>query len=278
MWKMASVLALLLVSPVVILGCSGGKMDKTTENFTSCRDIPESTWRRLSQKTIFFGHQSVGFNVIDGIKDLMRDNPQIQLKLIEITAPNKISDASFAHSRIGKNRDPNSKIRDFANFIGNQPGTKIDIAFMKLCYVDLNAGTDVDAVYRAYKDMIDNLTQEYPKITFVHFTVPLTTVQTGFTAFIKGMIGRQVRGYDENIKREELNQKIRKDYGGKGTLFDLAMIESTHPDGKRSSFDNNGKTYYSLVSDYTEDGGHLNTRGREIVAEKLLVLLANLTN
>jgi len=32
---------------------------------------------KLSQKKIYFGHQSVGFNIIDGIKDIMKENPQI---------------------------------------------------------------------------------------------------------------------------------------------------------------------------------------------------------
>jgi len=59
-------------------------------------------------------------------------------------------------------------------------------------------------------------------------------------------------------------------------IFDLAKIESTFPDGRRASFTKDGKTYYSMVPDYTYDGGHLNELGRKIAAEQLLFLLANL--
>ena len=49
---------------------------------------------------------------------------------------------------------------------------------------------------------------------------------------------------------------------------------------KSSFFTVTGKTYYSLISEYTRDGGHLNERGRKIVAEQLLIFLTyhNKTN
>ena len=43
------------------------------------------------------------------------------------------------------------------------------------------------------------------------------------------------------------------------------------------TFTKDGENYYSLVPDYTDDGGHLNEKGRKIVAEQLLILLANLS-
>ena len=63
----------------------------------------------------------------------------------------------------------------------------------------------------------------------------------------------------------------------KEPVYDLAKMESTFADGKRSSFTKDGKTYHSLVPDYTRDGGHLNETGREIAAEQLLILMAGLS-
>ena len=63
----------------------------------------------------------------------------------------------------------------------------------------------------------------------------------------------------------------------KEPVYDLARMESTFADGKRSSFTKDGKTYHSLVPDYTRDGGHLNETGREIAAEQLLILMAGLS-
>ena len=71
-------------------------------------------------------------------------------------------------------------------------------------------------------------------------------------------------------------QKLREAYGSINRLFDLATIESTRPDGTRSGFEKDGKTYYSLVPEYTYVSGHLNEAGRRVVAKRLLLFLANL--
>jgi hypothetical protein len=53
-------------------------------------------------------------------------------------------------------------------------------------------------------------------------------------------------------------------------------VESTYPDGRRETCAHKGKTCYSLVPEYTYDGGHLNETGRKKAAEQLLILLAKL--
>jgi hypothetical protein len=92
------------------------------------------------------------------------------------------------------------------------------------------------------------------------------------------LIGRPIGGHDENIKRNQFNQLIRDEYGGGNPIFDLAKIESTFPDGRWSSFTTDGKIYYSLVPDYTYDGGLLNETDRKKIAEQLLILLAGIAN
>ncbi len=103
------------------------------------------------------------------------------------------------------------------------------------------------------------------------------TVQTGIKVMIKNIIGKPIGGYNDNIKRNQLNEMITKEYKGEKPIFDLAKAEYTLKDGSKSSFSSNGKTYYSLAPDYTYDSGHLNKKGRKVVAEQLLVLLANLS-
>ena len=82
--------------------------------------------------------------------------------------------------------------------------------------------------------------------------------------------------YDANIRKNEFNDLLRKEYSGKEPIFDLAYVESTFPDGRRSTFTKAGETYYSMAPEYTYDDGHLNETGRKRAAEQLLVLLANL--
>ena len=46
------------------------------------KSVPESTWKKLSEKKIYFGHQSVGFNIIKGLEDILKENPQIKFTLL----------------------------------------------------------------------------------------------------------------------------------------------------------------------------------------------------
>lgn len=263
-----SIIAFLLFS-----ACNGGDMPEKTISFTALKDVPVSSWEKLAQKNIFFGHQSVGFNIMDGIKDLMKENPQIKLKIVETDDPSEFNRPLFAHARVGKNKDPFSKIDAFADFMEKGIGNKADIAFFKFCYVDIGAETDVEKVFSDYKNSLSSLMKTYPKTTFVHVTVPLKSLQSGIKAFVKKIIGRPMWGYDDNIKRNQFNELLRKEYDGKAPIFDLARTESTLPDGKRSSFSKDGKNYYFMVPDYTHDGGHLNELGRKRAAEQLLVVL-----
>jgi hypothetical protein len=94
---------------------------------------------------------------------------------------------------------------------------------------------------------------------------------------VKKMLGRSVLDIFDNSKRYEFNELIRKEYGGKDGFFDLAKIESTFPDGSRLLFKRDGKTYFSLVPDYTNDGTRLNREGNRVISEQLLILLAKLS-
>jgi len=259
-----------------LISCNGGEMPKETIKFPSIKDVPASKWENLSQKKIYFGHQSVGFNIIDGIKDLMKENPNIKLNIVETADQSDFKVGLFAHSRVGKNVDPKSKIDEFVTFINDGIGEKADAAALKFCYVDIRADTDTKNVFTDYSNSISLIRNKYPNLTIIHFTTPLTQRQTGIKAVIKKLIGRPIGGVDDNVKRNEYNEMLRKEYEGKEPILDIAKIESTFPDGTRCSFAKDGKTYYSMVPEYTYDGGHLNELGRKKVAEQLLILLANL--
>ena len=152
------------------------------------------------------------------MKDLMGENPQIRLNIIETSSPSDFSAPLFAHSRVGKNRDPKSKINAFVNFIENGIGNKADNAFLKLCFVDVTTGTDVQKVFHQYKNTSSKLKKDYPETNLIHVTVPLTSKQTGLKGwirtaknFIKKIIGRPFSDYHENIERNQFNELLRKE-------------------------------------------------------------------
>ena len=252
-------------------------MENEPANFSSIKDIPDHVWEKLSKKKIYFGHMSVGNNIIDGIKDLIKENPKIKLNIVETSEKADFKAGVFAHSSVGKNQDPQSKIDTFKRFVEEGIGDTANIAFLKFCYIDFMADAKPRKVLNEYKDTMSHLKREYPNTTFIHLTVPLTSRQTGVKAWIKKIIGRPIWGVEDNIKKFEFNELLKKEFDGKDHIFDIAKIESTMPDGTRLSYSKDGKTYYAMVPEYTMDGGHLNEVGRKKVAEQLLILLANLS-
>jgi len=57
-------------------------MKTSAIKFQSINDIPQEKWDKLAQKRIFFGHQSVGFNILNGLNLIMADNPHIKLNIV----------------------------------------------------------------------------------------------------------------------------------------------------------------------------------------------------
>ncbi len=232
---------------------------------------------KLQQVQLFFGHQSVGMNILSGIETVAEDH-QVDLTIIETSSANGLPEPCLAHAYVGKNFQPLTKLDAFTNKINSGMGEAVDIAFMKFCYVDIDADTDVEALFEAYQNTLNSLKSSYPEVTFVHFTAPLKSQSSGAKAIIKKTLGKSANESSNNINRERYNALIREAYEGNAPLFDLAEVESTYPDGSRSSHTENGFTYYSMVSTYTDDGGHLNTAGQEVVANALIQELSKWTN
>ena len=100
---------------------------------------------------------SVGFNIMDGVTDIMTDNDEIKFTIKETSAVNDFEKPVFAHSRNGANRDWQSKIDGFRDKINDGLGDKADIAFFKLCYVDITGETDVAELFESYRQTMNEL-------------------------------------------------------------------------------------------------------------------------
>ena len=237
--------------------------------------ITGSNIEKLGKSRIYFAHQSVGYNILDGVADLLSNYNQT-LNIVETSNVSESGSYFFAHSRVGENTRPETKIDDFSEKLNSGLGDSVDIALLKLCYVDINPDTDVDSLFTNYKKTMDNLDELFPDTLFVHSTVPLTTNETGLKPFIKKIIGRELWADASNLKRQEYNELLRNEYANKGTLFDIAKIESTKSDGSRNVHSLNGKEYFSMVPEYTSDGGHLNEKGSALAAENLIKFISEL--
>ena len=251
-------------------------MEKT--GWPTISQLTEKNLQELSRKKIYWGHQSVGQNILDGIKELMQGNKSIKLNIVKTDSPGAFSQPIFAHSDIGRNDDPYSKINAFRDYMQKGIGNKVDIAFFKFCFWDVRGKTDIKRVFDSYTTTLSELKAQYPAVIFVHFTVPLMAHADGLKDRIKRVLNLEDDSDLDNIRRNELNNLFLAEYLGKEPIFDIASAESTLPGGGRSSFSNAGKTYYCLAREYTSDGGHLNELGKKVVAEQLLIFLSNLSD
>lgn len=239
-------------------------------------DTKKTNLENLETKTIYFGHQSVGDNIVKGMEALIAEMPNLNLIIKQTDNPDDLKPGMFAHSPVGFNEKPTTKDLDFAKkvdaFVSQK---KVDLAFYKYCYIDINRDTDIPALFKVYRENYEKVTSKHKDTKFVHLTVPLTVVQTGPRAWVKKIIGRPIGGYAENQKRHEFNELLRKEFGNSGLLFDLARLESTRQDGSRETFSVDGQSYEALVDEYASDGRHLNLDGSKYIAKELLEFLSD---
>lgn len=202
--------------------------------------------------SVLFGHQSVGANILDGINGVYDARGQAPPPILEW--PDTAAGGYLSHVYIGDNGDPMGKISHFAEVV--RSAGSVRVALMKLCYVDIVADTDVDAVFDRYRATMADLARDRPDISLVYTTVPLT-----------------VGAGEDNAARQRFNAKIRTEYSASGRLFDLAAVESTRADGSRMTAGSG--SYLTLDPDYAADSdGHLNDTGSQRAAAALLRIVA----
>ncbi|WP_163865811.1 hypothetical protein [Myxococcus eversor] len=258
-----------LVLPAMLLMVLHGATAKAAET--------SAPLEKLASRRIFFGHQSVGGNLLDGVKQIPASSQGLAPRIVEVKNPTEsLAPGTLAHALVGQNEKPESKIADFERMMDAGLAKSTDVAFFKFCYIDFNGATDSRALFEKYRVSLEGLKARHPGTTFVHVTAPLTTVQRGAKAWLKELLGRPVWGIAENVRREMFNELMRKAYGGKEPLFDLARLESTAPDGTRETYELNGQTWPAMVPGYSDDGGHLNATAQARLAKELLNFLASL--
>ena len=236
--------------------------------------LSQEEWRTLENTTVFFSHQSVGENILDGVRTLQQNRGGGEWAIVETDKPANMVQPMLAHAELGRNGDPHSKIDAFVNAMEGGLGDKVDIALFKLCFVDITGGTDVQKVFRHYKQAFAELERKYPGVRFVRTTAPLTVYPEGMTSRLKRAIGLAVADDEDNVKRNEFNRLVHEEYDGQAPIFDIAAGESTLEDGRRTTFVYHGKTDFHLASEYASDNGHLNVVGQRQVAERMLLVLS----
>ena len=236
--------------------------------------LPPGALSAASKTRVFFGHQSVGGNVISAIPTVYAASRVRPPQVVETAIPPADPGAGFlAHAAIGVNSDPASKLRSFEAAVRGPMGDAVDVALMKFCYVDIVAATDVEAVFDRYAELMLELERDYPDVRFLYATVPVTA-ERGWKRFKDTILGDAELGPAHNAARERYNRMVRERYAATGRLWDIATIESTPASGTRVGGELEGQPYLALYSGFASDPGHLNSVGSQRAATELLSLIA----
>ena len=247
-------------------------------NFES--DLNLIDWYELNTRTFFFGHQSVGKNLIEGLLLIRTQYPQFTLPIIAYDwtqgTEKQAHSAGFYHSLVGKNQNPYSKINEFFR-LADQIADNGSIVCLKFCYADITEETDVETLFDEYQSRVDDFKRRHPDSRIFHFTVPLTSDAKDIKSSVKKLLGRKVRGYRDNLQRYRYNQLLLKNIDH-FEVFDIAKFQSTSASGERVTGTVDGQTYFAMDPRYTDDGGHLNSVGQEHIATEFLKFLSQYLN
>ena len=257
------------LSPVLLGACTPRTPEVSLDMAAVKADL-----QVISQARILFAHQSVGRNILDGVRDLMRDTGiTLRIERFEEGAPAPAG-AGLFHVQVGKNGEPDTKIASFGQVLGANAG--FDVALLKLCYEDVaRHAQGQSGLLDRYASMVSRASAASPGTRLVHVTTPLRSEPLGWKTPIKRLLGRETEEDADNALRNAYNQSLLARFGdGKALVFDLASVESTLPDGRRSTFEHQGKPVHTLATAYTYDGGHLNEAGRKHAAAAFLRTLA----
>jgi hypothetical protein len=257
---------------MALLGCSEKRME---DSRIKQENELKGDLKVLENERIFFGHQSVGGNIIEGLRDIIKENPDESLQVQHWVKDMGLPSAFFLEGLIGENLNPKAKCDDYTRVVDELGPKGLSIALMKFCYLDITRETDLDRVFGDYVATVRSLQQRHPATTFVHVTVPLTTDPDILRRVYRFLRGRSIDHDADNEARERFNDRLRKEFATE-PIFDLAAIESTRPDGTREERGTESGKSYGLVKEYASDEGHLNEIGRKIVAREFVRALAQI--
>jgi hypothetical protein len=266
-------LAAMLAACALVAGCAKQPADAPRRRADD-ESALKADLQKIAGARVLFGHQSVGRDVLGGLTTLSNEL-QVPLRIVSIDGMPPDDAPGLFHSQIGSNGDPAGKCEVFAGLLTRPERPRYDVAMMKFCYVDLvrDGTVSVKQMMDSYVRTAGLVNEARPDVKLVHVTVPLMADPPGKKTMLKRMLRRPVDGDEDNVLRNSFNDELRRRFANE-RVFDLATVESSYPNGERSSFKRDGKTVYSLASEYTTDGGHLNAAGQRRAAVELVRTLA----
>lgn len=263
---------LFFLSLLLILACRKEPPSMHPASIAVTKSTPEQR-TSLSGQRLFFGHQSVGQNILDGVQAIAAEMEGLDLDIREATEWPRTQGA-LLHAFVGVNTRPYTKIKAFQETLRENPGA--DMALMKFCYVDINKHSDPAAIFQAYQKALKEMQKTHPKTLFLHVACPLFAPPSGAKTRLKETVKKWIRRPDwrvDNLRRMEFNGMLRAAYG-ENNVFPLDYLEASGETGKIEYWDRSGKKIPALLPLNTTDGGHLNAQAQKRIGRAFVDFLA----
>ena len=116
---MRSILYITLL--LVLAGCTQNKppMENFHKVYGSEIEDMGAALKKISAQKIYFGHQSVGYDILSGMEQ-WEEESGVKISKTEtrdLSVSSRTDGFSLVHFRVGENRDPYSKIDDFEDWV-----------------------------------------------------------------------------------------------------------------------------------------------------------------
>ena len=192
----SNLLSWIVILSILFTACSDkGQQD---ESKILKKEISKTALNKLSEKRIFFGHRSVGNNILQGIDDILTQYPGINLKILKYEEVKSSKDNGIIHAWIDQNGSPQSIAEDYTRMVEKLPGKEMDFALIR--FTPWYGKKDMDEILKDYTIAIEQLKQRHSKTVFIHGTFPLNHSKTSFKTWIKKLTGKkEIWEYDGNI-------------------------------------------------------------------------------
>ena len=110
---------------------------------------------------MFFGHQSVGSNIVDALPEVFDTAGVEALEIVESRGPSGLRPGAPPHVH-RQNGDPLGKIAEFDRFIRGGVGDAVDVASSSCATSTSTRATTSGEVFEAYRDTMAALERDYP--------------------------------------------------------------------------------------------------------------------
>lgn len=224
---------------------------------------------------VLFAIQSIGSDIVKGVPIAYTRAKLPKPTVVKWSVAPKKRGPLLATATIGRNGEPLSKLKAFADLVNGAPRDSVQVAVMAFNYQDVSAETDVEALFQSYLATMDSLETANPDITLLYSTVPVTGGNSWRELEadkVEGLSGVTQPVWQDNIARERFNTMIRQQYAATGRLYDIAALQADLGKGKVAAKEHENQFYYVLNPALSSNGRRLNTTGSVKLARALMTL------